>query len=227
MPHPFRAKKRSTRIKPTQEPEVILALKRLHRKLGRAQQQTTPLTKDLLEKLIAVCDDDLIGLRNKVLLRLGYETMRRHAELCAFEFSDIKHMPNARYAINLRSSKTDQYGEGKLLPISDTLVELINDWKVKANLEHGKILRGFFKGKSIRDKLNPSSINNILKQLQAEAQINDMGELSGHSFRVGSAVDMLSKGIPLERIMLRGGWKSEITAMRYLRSWQEEYWSQD
>ena len=70
-------------------------------------------------------------------------------------------------------------------------------------------------------------IYNILKQLQAEAQINDMGELSGHSFRVGGAVDMLSKGIPLERIMLRGGWKSEISAMRYLRSWQEEYWSQD
>ena len=54
-----------------------------------------------------------------------------------------------------------------------------------------------------------------------------MGELSGHSFRVGGAVDMLSKGIPPERIMLRGGWKLEITAMRYLRSWQEEYWSQD
>jgi len=54
-----------------------------------------------------------------------------------------------------------------------------------------------------------------------------MGELLGHSFRVGGAVDMLSKGIPPERIMLRGGWKSEITAMRYLRSWQEEYWSQD
>ena len=197
---------------------------RLHRKLGRAQQQATPLTKDLLEKLIAVCDDDLIGLRNKVLLQLGYETMRRRAELCAFEFNDIKHMPNARYAINLRSSKTDQYGEGKLLPISETLVTLINGWKHEANLEHGRILRGFFKRKSIRDKLNPSSINNILKQLQAKAQIDDIGELSGHSFRVGGALDMLSNGIPLERIMLRGGWKSEVTAMRYLRNWQEDFW---
>jgi len=46
-----------------------------------------------------------------------------------------------------------------------------------------------------------------------------MGELSGHSFRVGGAVDMLSKGIPLERIMLRGGWKSETMTLRYLRNW--------
>jgi len=209
---------------PTQEPEVIHTLKRLHRKLGRAQQQATHLTKDLLEKLIAICDDDLIGIRNKVLLQLGYETIRRRAELCAFEFCDIKHMPKARYAINLRSSKTDQYGEGKLLPISDTLVEIIYEWKRKANLEHGKILRGFFKGKSIRDKLNPSSINNILKQLQAKAQIDDIGELSGHSFRVGGAIDMLSNGIPLEHIILRGGWKSDTTAMRYLRNWQEDFW---
>ena len=110
------------------------------------------------------------------------------------------------------------------MPISDTLVELINFWKREANIKHGQILRGFFKGKSIRDKLNPSSINNILKQLQTKAQIGDIVELSGHSFRVGGAIDMLGKGISLERIMLRGGWKSEVTAMRYLRNWQEEYW---
>jgi len=29
--------------------------------------------------------------------------------------------------------------------------------------------------------------------------------LSGHSFRVGAALDLLEKGEPLERIMLRGG----------------------
>ena len=110
------------------------------------------------------------------------------------------------------------------MPISETLVELINFWKDKANIEHGKILRGFFKRRSIKDKLNPSSINNILKQVQAETQINDMGKLSGHSFRVGGAIDMLSNGIPFERIMLRGGWKSDTMALRYLRNWKEEYW---
>ena len=36
-------------------------------------------------------------------------------------------------------------------------------------------------------------------------------ELSSHSFRVDAAVDILDEGVPLERIMLRGGWKSEET----------------
>ena len=48
--------------------------------------------------------------------------------------------------------------------------------------------------------------------------------LSGHSFRVGAAIDLLDKGIPIERIMLRGGWKSERTAMRYLRNWDDSDW---
>jgi len=34
---------------------------------------------------------------------------------------------------------------------------------------------------------------------------------------VAGTGEMLSKGIPLEGIMLRGGWRSEITEMRYLK----------
>jgi site-specific recombinase XerD len=74
---------------PTKQPEVILALKRMHRKIGRAQEQATPLTKTLLNKLLNNCDNSVMGTRNQVLLRLGYETMRRRSELCAFKFEDI------------------------------------------------------------------------------------------------------------------------------------------
>ena len=83
---------------PTKQPEVILAIKRMHRKIGRAQQQATPLTKPLLNQLLSTCDDSLRGLRNQVLLRLGYETMRRRSELCAFKFEDIcKHQRKTGY----------------------------------------------------------------------------------------------------------------------------------
>ena len=43
--------------------------------------------------------------------------------------------------------------------------------------------------------------------------------LSGHSFRVGAALDLLEQGEPLERIMIRGGWQTDSTAMAYLRNW--------
>jgi len=44
----------------------------------------------------------------------------------------------------------------------------------------------------------------------------------GHSFRVGAALDMISQGESLARIMLRGGWKTESTALRYLRNYTFE-----
>ena len=75
---------------PTKQPEVILALKRMHRRIGRAQEQATPLTKTLLNQLLDSCDKSVMGTRNQVLLKLGYETMRRRSELCAFKFEDME-----------------------------------------------------------------------------------------------------------------------------------------
>ena len=80
---------------PTKEPVVILTIKRLRRKYGKPQKQATPLTYDILIKLKTVCSDDVVGLRNKLLLQLGYETMRRHYKICQFKFEDLQHFGNS------------------------------------------------------------------------------------------------------------------------------------
>jgi len=209
---------------PTKEPDVILGLKRLKRNLGIAQKQATPLTLEVMRKLQTVCDDGIVGLRNRLLLQLGYESMRRRSEICAFKFEDVKTLPNGKHALLLRKSKTDQFGEGKLIPISDELVEMISHWQDKIKQTDGYILRSFKRDLSVRESLDPAALNKILKLLQRKAKLQDIGELSGHSFRVGAAVDLLDKGVPLERIMLRGGWKSENTALRYLRNWDDSDW---
>jgi len=70
----------------------------------------------------------------------------------------------------------------------------------------------------VQESLTPASINQILVKLQNQAGLKLDRNLSGHSFRVGAAVDMLLAGETMERIMLKGGWKSESTVMRYLRA---------
>ena len=68
--------------------------------------------------------------------------------------------------------------------------------------------------------LHPASISTVLKGLQKELKMDsDEKSLSGHLFRVGAALDLLEQGEPLERIMLRGGWQTDSTAMSYLRNW--------
>ena len=199
---------------PTKDPEVILALKRMLRKIGRAQEQATPLTKSLLNQLLNNCDNSVMGIRNQVLLRVGYETMRRRSELCAFKFEDITCAPNRKPIIRLNFSKTDQYGAGKIFPISEELLNLLEKWNEIVG-DGGYILRSINKHGHIGDSLNPASISTILKTLQEGLKSgSNQQPLSGHSFRVGAALDLLEQGEPLEKIMLRGGWRR----IRLLRS---------
>ena len=121
--------------------------------------------------------------------------------------------------MRLNFSKTDQFGAGKLIPISEELLELIDKWKILVDGE-GYILRSINRHGYIGNSLNPASISTILKALQAGLEFGaKVKSLSGHSFRVGAALDLLEQGEPLERIMLKGGWQSDSTAMKYLRHW--------
>ena len=204
---------------PTKKPEVVLALKRMHRKIGRQQKQATPLTKHILDQMLEQCDDDTRGLRDQVLLRLGYETMRRRSEICSFIFGDVTDIPRRGPAIRLVRSKTDQEGASKLIPISKDLIDLILRWQTHAKLE-GAILRSVDRHGNIGPQLNSGSVCIILNRLLAKTSVADHGaRFSGHSFRVGAAIDLVESGASLEKIMLRGGWRSTDSEMNYLRSW--------
>ncbi|MDA8928113.1 tyrosine-type recombinase/integrase [Gammaproteobacteria bacterium] len=211
--------KLSKNADPSKAPEVVLALKRMHRRIGRQQAQATPLTRDVLDKLLAQCDDDIRGLRNRVLLQLGYETMRRRSELCNFRFEDIIKTSKRGPAIRLVRSKTDQEGASRLITISEETLSAIKAWKKVADIS-GAILRSIDRHGNVGNCLNPGSIGLILNSLYRRCENQEPEQLfSGHSFRVGAALDLLEAGASLELIMLRGGWRSSDNAMGYLRNW--------
>ena len=213
--------KLSKNADPTKDPEVVLALKRMHRRIGRQQSQATPLTRDVLEKLLLQCGDDTRGLRNKVLLLLGYETMRRRSELCQFRFEDLIESPKRGPSIRLVRSKTDQEGASRLIPISKESFSVIQSWQNIADIS-GAILRSVDRHGKIGNHLNPGSIGLIINSLYSSCDCHDSAQLfSGHSFRVGAALDLLEAGASLELIMLRGGWRSSDNAMGYLRNWRQ------
>ena len=86
--------------------------------------------------------------------------------------------------------------------------------------DEGYILRSINKHGHIGNSLNPASISSILMALQERLRSGkNQQPLSGHSFRVGAALDLLEQSESLEKIMLRGGWQTDSTAMKYLRNW--------
>lgn len=203
----------------TKSGSVTLAVKRVYRQKGRAQKQAVPLTRVVLDALLRVCDDSDRGLRDTVLLRLGYETMRRRAELCSLKFEDLEILGSGKAALRLRFSKTDQFGAGKLMPISPNLLANIQEWGERSG-NSGYLLRRIYRMGEIGRDLDPGSISDRLQALQAQAGLDLGGKLTGHSFRVGAALDLLEQGESMEKIMLRGGWRSESTVIQYLRAWQ-------
>lgn len=98
------------------------------------------------------------------------------------------------------------------------MLHLLGKWK-EIVADTGYILRSINKHGQIWDSLNPASISTILKTLQEGLKSgSNQQPLSGHSFRVGAALDLLEQGEPLEKIILRGGWQTDSTAMKYLRN---------
>ena len=121
------------------------------------------------------------------------------------------------HAIRPMRSKTDQEGAPNLIQISATLHTLITEWQDKYQLE-GVILGSVAGHGNVGDKLNSGSIGAILNRLKASlgSDVNNC-RFSGHSFRVGAAIDLLEAGASLETIMLKGGWRSQDNAMNYVR----------
>jgi hypothetical protein len=94
-------------------------------------------------------------------------------------------------------------------PISQELFDLLEKWKSIIN-DESYILRSISRHGYIGKNLNSASINTILKALQKDLNMDSYEKtLSGHSFRVVAALDLLEQGEPLEKIMLRGRWQTD------------------
>ena len=190
----------------TKGTDCLLAVKRARRKFGRPQRQATPLTHNVLLALQATFDSTLTGQRDRLMLQLGYKTLRRRSELVKFRFRDVARTPAGTYRIRLFWSKTDQFGQGLQLPVSPTLVTLIHQWQERVGSLTEFILPAInADGVVLNEPLADAQVNKILRARQQEAGLDLDPPLSGHSFRVGGALDLLKRGVPMEKIILRGG----------------------
>lgn len=62
---------------PTKDPDVILEIRRMHRKIGRYQRQAFGITRKILEKLVQTTEAGNRGARDRALLLVAYDTLCR------------------------------------------------------------------------------------------------------------------------------------------------------
>ena len=211
---------------PTKHPEVRITLRKISRQLGNRSNQAYPVTRVLLEKLLNVCKEDMRGIRNRVLLLLAYDSMRRRSELISLQIEDINWLPNKTCCILLRRSKTDQQATGKWIHLTSETTAALKLWLEKSQLSEGHILRGITPAGNITNAICESRIPRIYKSLAKRAGLSEevISGISGHSMRVGAAQDLLSLGASLPQIMTKGGWSKTDTVMRYVERSSSNHW---
>jgi site-specific recombinase XerD len=201
--------------------EVRIAMRKLKRLPNAPQMQAQGMTIALRDQLLAVTDESLKGARDRALLHLAFESMRRRSELVAFLVSDWSQRMDGTSLIQLRRSKTDQDGTGFIMALSHQCTEAIDEWLSQANISEGPLLRSIHKdGVSIGQKaMHDRSIGRIYHWLAEKAGIPkaDRMKLSAHSSRVGPAQELLMRGETVPQIMRRGGWTSPDMVARYTK----------
>ena len=206
---------------PTHHADVKIEMRRMYRTLGRFAKQAYGINKDLLEKMIGATDDSLRGLRNRAILLVAYDTLCRRSEMVNLSIEDLKITQTndeRKIELTLRKSKTDPEGFGRPLYLSKKAQKAIFEWIQKANIRSGKLFRAKYGKNKLKENLNLGQINKIYKNLakKSNVQASVIQKISGHSFRIGAAQDLLNRKKNLLEIMNRGRWKKIDTVMRYV-----------
>ena len=210
----------------TKHPLIIENIMGIKRRKGSAQNGKKPLLINNLKVLIkAINRSDLnpiIKFRDRTIVLIGFSGGFRRNEIVSLNYDDIEFV-NEGMKINLRRSKTDQYGEGFLkgIPYFDNPVYCpvisMQNWLKISKIDSGSLFRRFSKGAKLTEiRLTDQTVALIIKKYLQLAGI-DSKNYSGHSLRSGFATSAADAGAEERSIMAMTGHKSTEMVRRYIK----------
>ena len=211
----------------TKNPLISENIKSIKRKIGTQQIGKKPITLEILKKIInSIYLNNKISknkkIRDKALILIGFSGGFRRSELINLDLQDIEFV-NEGIKIEIKKSKTDQYGQGfiKAIPYFTNNnycpVLAIKKWIEISLIDKNSIFRKISKsGNIINKRLTDQSVALILKQHMLNANLNPQN-YSGHSLRSGFATSTAYSGANERSIMLMTGHKSINMVRRYIK----------
>jgi integrase/recombinase XerD len=212
---------------PTDDEVVVIALRRAQRANPRRPAQALGLTRARRDRLMAACGTDMIGLRNRALLAVGYDTLCRQCELVALRVEDLESLAGDRLRVLVRRAKNDPFGMGRTAWISAAAARELRAWLAAAGITRGPLFRPVRHGMVLDRQLGPTTVTRVLQKLGRLANLPqpEAARLSGHSLRVGAAQDLMTDGRSIAVIMRAGGWKSQAIVARYTQAADPGIWT--
>lgn len=192
-------------------------------KAGAAPNKKAALDKALLHRLLAVCENTPLGLRDRALLAFGWATGgRRRSEIAAADFAFLTTTSDG-FRYRLAHSKTNQTGAVRPQDVKPVIgeaaralvawLEVMDDQGVQRS---GRIFRQVLRGGLVGDELSGHAVREIVKRRCDMAGLN-ADEFSAHSLRSGFLTEAGRRGVSLKAAMNLSGHSSVVTAMGYMR----------
>jgi site-specific recombinase XerD len=210
----------------TKHPSIIENIMGIKRRKGSIQLSKKPILINNLKEIINVIDkqnkEEIKKFRDRSIILIGFSGGFRRNEIVSLDFDDLDFVPEG-LKINLRRSKTDQFGEGfkKALPYFDSSqycpVVSLKKWIEVSKIASGPVFRRFTKGSRLsNNRLTDQTVALLIKEYLQLAGI-DSKNYSGHSLRSGFATSAAESGVEERNIMAMTGHKSTEMVRRYIK----------
>jgi len=210
----------------TKHPIIIENILGIKRRKGSIQKGKKPLLINNLKTIINVIDqynkNEMIKLRDRSIILMGFSGGFRRSEIVSLDCDDLDFVTEG-LKINLKKSKTDQFGEGSVkgLPYFDNNqycpVLSLKKWIEASNISSGPLFRRFTKSSKLSEKrLTDQTVALLIKKYLKLAGINNK-DYSGHSLRSGFATSAAESGAEERSIMAMTGHKSTEMVRRYIK----------
>jgi integrase len=214
-------------MNPCDDETVRLEIKAFTNAVGVRQRQARALGWAEIKQFLESAGESLPATRERALICVAYDTMARRSELVAFDLDDFQFLTDGTGRALIRRSKTDQVGEGNTAYLSRTTVRYLKLWLDAAEISEGAVFRRVVGRGTAKDM--PSGRGRIAERLSVDAiaqafkrvaewikmPAEEVGQVSGHSIRVGATQDLLALNIDLASVMQAGRWKTNRMPMRY------------
>ena len=209
----------------TKHPSIIENIMGIKRRKGSVQKGKKPLLINILKELINTIDEqnevEIKKFRDRSIILIGFSGGFRRNEIVSLNYNDLDFVLEG-LKINLRRSKTDQFGEGftKAIPYFDNSqycpVVSLKKWIEISKITSGAVFRRFSKGNRMSEnRLTDQTVALLIKEYLKLAGI-DNKNYSGHSLRSGFATSAAESGVEERNIMAMTGHKSSEMVRKYI-----------
>ena len=210
----------------TKHPAIIENIMGIKRRKGSIQKAKKPILINSLKLIINAIDQQnkqgIKKFRDRSIILIGFSGGFRRNEIVSLDSEDLDFVPEG-LKINIKRSKTDQFGEGftKALPYFDSSqycpVVSLKNWLDISKITSGPVFRRFVKGSKLSEnRLTDQTVALLIKEYLNLAGI-DSKHYSGHSLRSGFATSAAESGAEERNIMAMTGHKSTEMVRRYIK----------